>query len=41
MYVMGNARKMTAKEFTNFGEFSGNIVDYIQRSANRSNSLYL
>jgi hypothetical protein len=33
--VMANVRKMTAKEITstNFGEFSGGIVDYIQRSA--------
>ena len=27
---MANVRKMTIKEFTNFSEISGGIVDYIQ-----------
>ena len=37
--VMANVRKMIAKEFTNFGEFSGGIVDYIQRSAKGSDRI--
>ena len=31
--VMANVRKMIVKELTNFGEFSGGILDYIQISA--------
>ena len=38
--VMANVRKITAKDFTNFDEFSGGIVDYIQRSANGADRIY-
>ena len=31
--IMANVRKMIVKEFTNFGEFSRGILDYIQISA--------
>ena len=31
--VMANVRKMIVKEFTNFGEFSSGILDYVQISA--------
>ncbi|KAK7086248.1 hypothetical protein SK128_013504 [Halocaridina rubra] len=31
--VMASARKIITKEFTNFGEFAGAIVEYVQKSA--------